>query len=30
VTDEDGYRLWLRYQPIADPDRLAEARALCA
>jgi alpha-glucuronidase len=30
VIDEDGYRLWLRYQPIADPDRLAEARALCA
>jgi alpha-glucuronidase len=30
VTDEDGYRLWLRYQPIADADRLAEARALCA
>jgi len=30
VTDEDGYRLWLRYEPIADADRLAEARALCA
>jgi alpha-glucuronidase len=30
VIDEDGYRLWLRYQPIADPDRLAAARALCA
>jgi alpha-glucuronidase len=30
VTDEDGYRLWLRYEPIADADRLAEVRALCA
>ena len=30
MIDEDGYRLWLRYQPIADPDRLAAARALCA
>jgi alpha-glucuronidase len=30
VIDEDGYRLWLRYPPIADPDRLAQARAVCA
>jgi len=30
VTDEDGYRLWLRYEPIAEADRLAEARAACA
>ncbi|HEY7374264.1 MAG TPA: alpha-glucuronidase family glycosyl hydrolase [Polyangia bacterium] len=30
MTDEDGYRLWLRYQPIDDADRLAAARALCA
>jgi alpha-glucuronidase len=29
-VDEDGYRLWLRYQPIGDAARLAEARALCA
>ena len=30
VTAEDGYRLWLRYEPIADAGRLAQARALCA
>ena len=30
MIDEDGYRLWLRYPPIADPDRLAQARAVCA
>jgi len=30
MTEEDGYRLWLRYEPIADPGRLAQARALCA
>jgi alpha-glucuronidase len=30
VTDEDGYRLWLRYEPIAGADRLAHARSLCA
>jgi alpha-glucuronidase len=30
VTEEDGYRLWLRYEPIADPDRLAQARAISA
>jgi len=30
VTEEDGYRLWLRYEPIADPSRLAQARAICA
>jgi alpha-glucuronidase len=30
VTEEDGYRLWLRYQPIADAGRLAQARAICA
>ena len=29
MTD-DGYRLWLRYEPIADPARLAEARRECA
>jgi alpha-glucuronidase len=28
--DDDGYRLWLRYEPIADAARLAEARAACA
>ena len=27
--DDDGYRLWLRYEPIADAARLAEARAAC-
>jgi len=30
VIDEDGSRLWLRYEPIAGADRLAQARALCA
>ena len=30
MTEEDGYRLWLRYEPIADPSRLAQARAICA
>jgi alpha-glucuronidase len=30
VIAEDGYRLWLRYQPIAEAGPLAEARALCA
>jgi len=30
VTPEDGYRLWLRYEPVADAARLAQARALCA
>jgi alpha-glucuronidase len=30
VIDEDGYRLWLRYEPIAGAGRLAEVRALCA
>jgi alpha-glucuronidase len=28
--DEDGYRLWLRYEPIADAGRLAQAKQLCA
>ena len=28
--DDDGYRLWLRYEPIGDPDLLAQARAACA
>jgi alpha-glucuronidase len=27
---EDGYRLWLRYDRIADQERLAEYRAACA
>jgi alpha-glucuronidase len=30
VNDDDGYRLWLRYEPLADAARLAQARALCA
>ena len=30
MIDEDGYRLWLRYEPVADAARLAQARALCA
>ena len=30
MTAEDGYRLWLRYEPVADAARLAQARALCA
>jgi alpha-glucuronidase len=28
--DDDGYRLWLRYEPIEDPDLLAAARAAFA
>jgi alpha-glucuronidase len=27
VEDDDGYRLWLRYEPIADADRLGACRA---
>ncbi|HZU82587.1 MAG TPA: alpha-glucuronidase family glycosyl hydrolase, partial [Polyangiaceae bacterium] len=27
-ADDDGYRLWLRYEPVRDPRRLAEYRAL--
>ena len=29
-ADEDGYRLWLRYEPIADPARRAAVRAAFA
>jgi alpha-glucuronidase len=28
--DEDGYELWLRYQPVSNSARLAEDRSVCA
>ena len=30
MTSDDGYRLWLRYEPIADAGRGAQARAICS